>query len=121
MQQRVALARALLRNPSILLMDEPFAALDALTREQMSLELLKLWGGQEKTVLFVTHSIPESVFLSDRVIVLSPRPGRVVDDIDIPLPRPRDLRTMASVEFARLCDQLRQRLLATAGRSEIAA
>lgn len=115
MQQRVALARALLLDPPVLLMDEPFAALDALTREQMSLELLKLWGQHEKTVLFVTHSIPEAVFLSDRVVVLSPRPARVVEDIAITLPRPRDLRTMASAEFGGLCNHLRERLLATAG------
>jgi NitT/TauT family transport system ATP-binding protein len=115
MQQRVALARALLLDPQVLLMDEPFAALDALTREQMSLELLRLWGQREKTVLFVTHSIPEAVFLADRVIVLSPRPARVAEDIPIPLARPRDLTTMASAEFGALCNHLRQRLLATAG------
>jgi NitT/TauT family transport system ATP-binding protein len=118
MQQRVALARALLLDPPVLLMDEPFAALDALTREQMSLELLKLWGQQDKTVLFVTHSIPEAVFLSDRVIVLSPRPARVAEDIAIPLPRPRDLKTMASANFGGLCNHLRQRLLASAGFQE---
>jgi NitT/TauT family transport system ATP-binding protein len=122
MQQRVALARALLLDPAVLLMDEPFAALDALTREQMSLELLKLWGQQEKTVLFVTHSIPEAVFLSDRVIVLSPRPARVVEDIAISLPRPRGLDTMAGAPFGALCNHLRQRLLETTGmQQELAA
>jgi len=122
MQQRVALARALLLDPAVLLMDEPFAALDALTREQMSLELLKLWGQQDKTVLFVTHSISEAVFLSDRVVVLSPRPARVVEDIAIPLARPRDLATMGSAPFGTLCNHLRQRLLETTGvQQELAA
>jgi NitT/TauT family transport system ATP-binding protein len=111
MQQRVALARALLLDPAVLLMDEPFAALDALTREQMSLELLKLWGQGDKTVLFVTHSIPEAVFLADRVVVLSPRPARVVEDLAVKLPRPRTLETMASSEFGTLCNRLRARLL----------
>jgi len=120
MQQRVALARALLLDPPVLLMDEPFAALDALTREQMSLELLKLWGQREKTVLFVTHSIPEAVFLADRVVVLSPRPGRVVEDLAVTLPPPRNLDTMATAEFGALCNRLRQRLLEAAAR-ELAA
>ena len=112
MQQRVGLARALMHDPSVLLMDEPFAALDALTREEMSLELMRLWSQDEKTVIFVTHSIPEAVFLSDRVIVLSPRPARIVDDVEISLPRPRTLQTMESPGFNRLCTYLRQRLLA---------
>ncbi|MSQ70068.1 MAG: ABC transporter ATP-binding protein [Betaproteobacteria bacterium] len=115
MQQRVALARALLLDPPVLLMDEPFAALDALTRERMALELLKVWSQNAKTVLFVTHSIPEAVFLSDRVVILSPRPTHVVEEVAIDLPRPRDLSTMAGAAFGSLCDQLRQRLLDSAG------
>ncbi len=89
MQQRASICRALIHEPQILLMDEPFGALDALTREEMSLELLRIWTDQTKTIVFVTHSIPEAVLLSDRVIVMSPRPGRVARILDVPLPRPR--------------------------------
>lgn len=106
MQQRVALCRALLLDPPLLLMDEPFGALDAMTRDDMNLELLRVWGetgGSEgrKTILFVTHSIPEAVFLSDRVVVMSPRPGRVAEVLDINLPRPRSVETRASAEFGK--------------------
>jgi NitT/TauT family transport system ATP-binding protein len=121
MQQRVALARALMLDPRVLLMDEPFAALDAITREEMSLELLKIWEQHRKTVIFVTHSITEAVFLSDRVVVLSQRPGRVIDDIEVALPRPRDLKTMASTEFSGLCDHLRHRLHTSADSEKVAA
>jgi NitT/TauT family transport system ATP-binding protein len=110
MQQRVALARALMHDPPVLVMDEPFAALDALTREQMMLELQRLWSVARKTVLFVTHSIQEAVFLSDRVVVLSPRPARITTDIEIALPRPRTLATMMEPAFATACDALRQEL-----------
>jgi NitT/TauT family transport system ATP-binding protein len=89
MQQRVGLGRALVTDPSLLLMDEPFAALDALTRDEMSHELARLWEQRKKTVVFVTHSIPEAVLLADRVIVMSPRPGRILHDIPIELRRPR--------------------------------
>jgi NitT/TauT family transport system ATP-binding protein len=92
MRQRVSICRALLHGPSLLLMDEPFGALDALTREQMAEDLQGLWSRMGMTVIFVTHSIPEAVFLSDRVLVFSPRPGRLVADVRVELPRPRALR-----------------------------
>ena len=89
MKQRVALARALATRPRILLMDEPFGSLDEITRTEMGYELLRIWESHPTTVLFVTHSIAEAVMLSDRVVVLSPRPGEIVDVVDINLPRPR--------------------------------
>jgi NitT/TauT family transport system ATP-binding protein len=108
MQQRAALCRALLLDPPLLLMDEPFGALDAMTRDDMALELLRIWGerdlgrAERKTVLFVTHSIGEAVFLSDRVVVMSPRPGRIAADLAIDLPRPRTVELRASEAFGRL-------------------
>jgi NitT/TauT family transport system ATP-binding protein len=99
MQQRVNLARALAVDPEILLMDEPFAALDAQTREIMQAELLRIWADTRKTVLFVTHQIDEAIFLSDRVIVMSARPGRIILDAVVDLPRPRSLEIKESPEF----------------------
>ncbi|WP_270936473.1 ABC transporter ATP-binding protein [Falsiroseomonas oryzae] len=115
MQQRAGLARAFVHEPAVLLMDEPFAALDALNRERMALELLEFWSRSRRTVLFVTHGIQEAVFLSDRVVVLSNRPARVVEDIAIPLPRPRTLDTMLMPDFTLLCDRLRRNLFAASG------
>jgi NitT/TauT family transport system ATP-binding protein len=108
MQQRVGIVRALVHDPALLLMDEPFAALDAMTREAMMLELQRIWAGTGKSVLFITHSIPEAVFLSDRVVVLSPRPGRVVRMLEIDLPRPRTMETMGAARFSDLCNELRR-------------
>jgi NitT/TauT family transport system ATP-binding protein len=102
MQQRVGIARALANSPSVLLMDEPFGALDAQTRALMQENLLSIWNQVGSTVLFVTHDIDEAVFLSDRVAVMSAAPGRIIADIDIDLPRPRDLDTLTSPAFMRL-------------------
>jgi len=99
MRQRAAIARALCLDPVLLLMDEPFAALDEFTRHQMNLELLEIQARSRKTVMFVTHNIAEAVFLSDRVVAMSPRPGRIIEDIEIDLPRPRDSRIRYSRDF----------------------
>ncbi|MBI2369462.1 MAG: ABC transporter ATP-binding protein [Deltaproteobacteria bacterium] len=107
MRQRVAICRALIHDPPLLLMDEPFGALDALTREQMILDLQKLWLESQKVVFFVTHSIPEAVFLSDRVVVMSPRPGKVEEIFTIDLPRPRHLDIRETKEFAAYAKAIR--------------
>lgn len=106
MQQRANLARALAVDSAILLMDEPFAALDAQTRELMQAELLRIWNAAKKTVLFVTHQIDEAVYLSDRVVVMAARPGRVIADIEIDLPRPRPLSVKRTPEFAKYEEQI---------------
>ena len=110
MQQRAALVRALMSRPSLLLMDEPFGALDALTRETMNAELLRIWSETGATTLFVTHSISEAVFLSDVVVVLSGRPGRILDRVQVDLPRPRTFDVMESPEAARLTSRIRGHL-----------
>ncbi len=107
MQQRVSLARALLLQPSILLMDEPFGALDAITREQMHVDLLRIWEARRPTILFVTHDIGEAVFLADRVVLLSARPGTVREIFHVPLDRPRHPDQRFSPEFAAMCRDVR--------------
>lgn len=118
MQQRVSLCRALLHEPEVLLMDEPFGALDALTRERMNVELRRIWESTPTTVLLVTHSVPEAIFLADRVVVMSPRPGTVMEILDIDLPRHRDYgETMASPVFQHLTTRIRE-LLGTTGQAD---
>jgi NitT/TauT family transport system ATP-binding protein len=107
MQQRVAIARSLLQDPDILLMDEPFSALDALTRDEMALELLRIMEVRPKTVVFVTHSIPEALLLADRIAVMTARPGRVASVIDVPFGRPRGLETMTDPRFTAMANDIR--------------
>jgi NitT/TauT family transport system ATP-binding protein len=108
MRQRVAICRALLHSPPLLLMDEPFGALDALTRDQLNLDLQQLWLRARHTVMFVTHSISEAVFLGDRVAVFSDSPGRVVKELKIDLPRPRHLSIRETPEFGRYANEIRE-------------
>jgi NitT/TauT family transport system ATP-binding protein len=115
MQQRAAIVRALVQDPRLLLMDEPFGALDAMTREQMNTELLRIWGQSRKTVIFITHSIAEAIFLSDRVIAMTSRPGTIADIIDIDLPRPRDLSVINTDRFGHYAARLRELLDAQGG------
>jgi NitT/TauT family transport system ATP-binding protein len=110
MQQRVSIARALAFEPALLLMDEPFGALDEMTRERLNMELLRIWDASRSTIVFVTHSISEAVFLSTRVVVMSPRPGRISDVISIDLPQPRTAATREEPRFFELVTQVREAL-----------
>lgn len=110
MQSRAAIARALTYRPAVLLMDEPFGALDEITRERMQLELLRIWEESRPAVLFITHSIPEAILLSDRVVVMSPRPGRIVYDLTVDFPRPRGARLRTHPKFVQMEDRLRRML-----------
>jgi NitT/TauT family transport system ATP-binding protein len=118
MAQRVVLARTLMEQPTLLLMDEPFGALDALTRERMNMELMQIHRLQAQTVLMVTHSIAEAVFLADRVLIMSRRPGRIVAQVIVDLPRPRDLKVMGTARFGELTQQVRESIGSASGESE---
>jgi NitT/TauT family transport system ATP-binding protein len=115
MRQRVAICRALVHDPDILLMDEPFSALDAMTRDEMNVALLDIWQRHRKTALFVTHSIREAVFLADRVLVMTRRPGTIVEDLRIPFTRPRDFAIGETAEFNEICAHLRSLFVAGNG------
>ena len=117
MQQRASLCRALVTDPQLLLMDEPFGALDAMTRDELDIELLRIWEERKKTVLFVTHSIQEAVFLSDLVFVMSARPGRLVETIVIELPRPRTMEMMSTARFGEYTLKIRTLLAGPGGVS----
>src|ERR1041384_435407 len=112
MQQRASICRALVHDPRIMLMDEPFGALDAMTREKMNVELQRIWFETKKTVMFITHSIPEAVFLADRVLVMSERPGTIAAIYDVKLPRPRSLRVMSQPDFGELTQTIRRHFYA---------
>jgi NitT/TauT family transport system ATP-binding protein len=113
MQQRVSIARALSFKPAILLMDEPFGALDEMTRERLNGELLNIWRETETTIVFVTHSIPEAVFLSTRVVVMSPRPGKIAHIVPVDLPYPRDVETRELPRYFELVSEVREYLRET--------
>jgi NitT/TauT family transport system ATP-binding protein len=115
MQQRVAITRALIHNPAMLLMDEPFGALDAMTRDALNLELQRIWLERRETVVFITHSIAEAVFLADRVFVMTKRPGRIIEEIAVTIPRPRSLDLNAAPEFGAIVAKIRRHFALSVG------
>jgi NitT/TauT family transport system ATP-binding protein len=117
MQQRVSLCRALIHNPSVLLMDEPFAALDAMTREELGFELMRIWDKEKKTVVFVTHNITEAILLADRVVAMTPRPGRIARVVDVDLARPRTIDMEFTEKFKSYSDQIREVIYHGAGEN----
>ena len=118
MQQRVSLCRALIHNPSVLLMDEPFAALDAMTREELGFELMRIWDTDKKTVIFVTHNINEAILLADRVVAMTPRPGRIARVVDIDLTRPRSIEMEFTQKFKSYSDEIREVIYRGPGASQ---
>ena len=118
MRQRVAICRALVQDPDLLLMDEPFGALDALTREQMNLDLQRIWLRDRNTVIFITHSIEEAVLLADRVVVMTSRPGRIADILELDLPRPRGAHTRSEKQFVDGVERIRRHFMALGVLSE---
>jgi NitT/TauT family transport system ATP-binding protein len=115
MQQRVAITRALVHNPAMLLMDEPFGALDAMTRDALNLELQRIWLERRETIVFITHSIPEAVFLADRVFVMTPRPGHITEEVAVPIPRPRSLDLTAAPAFGAIVQRIRAHFRSRSG------
>jgi NitT/TauT family transport system ATP-binding protein len=118
MQQRVAICRALVHNPSVLLMDEPFAALDAMTREELGFELMRIWDTEKKTVVFVTHNIAEAILLADRVVAMSPRPGRIAKIVNVELKRPRSIDMEFTAQFKTYSDEIRDVIYRGPGASK---
>jgi NitT/TauT family transport system ATP-binding protein len=113
MRQRVSICRALVHDPELLLLDEPFSALDAISRDKICLDVQRMWEGNHKTAVFITHSITEAIFLSDKVYIMSPRPGKIVEELHIDLPRPRDINIRETPEFTKYVSKIREVFIKT--------